>query len=446
MNDILLYTGLLILSLSILVFWHELGHYLPAKWFGMKVEKFYLFFDWPRKLFSKQVGETEYGVGLLPLGGYVKIAGMIDESLDKEQLAKEPESWEYRSKPAWQKLIVMTGGVIMNVILGVFIFSMVKYTQGEERLPMESLPAGIFVPDSSVSQELGFKTGDRIFSFSGAPIRYFEDIAHPGILLNDQVWFEVDRGGETLRIEVPGDLIDQFANKGKAAGMLFYPNAENWVVVDSTMPAAKAGIQNGDRVIEVEGKSVQYFEEIRAEIKNRQDDSLNVVWLRGTDTLRATAVLGTEGLLGLAPEDRFKREKIEYGFFGAFVPGTRAAFGVIFDTFKGFRKIFKGEVSASNSVAGPVRIAGMIGVNFQRDGWLGFWLLTGMLSMALAFMNILPIPALDGGHVVFLLIEMIIRREPSLKVRMIAQQAGMVLLLALMAFVIFNDIIATIFK
>lgn len=446
MNDILLYTGLLILSLSILVFWHELGHYLPAKWFGMKVEKFYLFFDWPRKLFSKQVGETEYGVGLLPLGGYVKIAGMIDESLDKEQLAKEPESWEYRSKPAWQKLIVMTGGVIMNVILGVFIFSMVKYTQGEERLPMESLPAGIFVPDSSVSQELGFKTGDRIFSFSGAPIRYFEDIAHPGILLNDQVWFEVDRGGETLRIEVPGDLIDQFANKGKAAGMLFYPNAENWVVVDSTMPAAKAGIQNGDRVIEVEGKPVQYFEEIRAEIKNRQDDSLNVVWLRGTDTLRATAVLGEEGLLGLAPEDRFKREKIEYGFFGAFVPGTRAAFGVIFDTFKGFRKIFKGEVSASNSVAGPVRIAGMIGVNFQRDGWLGFWLLTGMLSMALAFMNILPIPALDGGHVVFLLIEMIIRREPSLKVRMIAQQAGMVVLLALMAFVIFNDIIATIFK
>lgn len=446
MNDILLYTGLLILSLSILVFWHELGHYLPAKWFGMKVEKFYLFFDWPRKLFSKQVGETEYGVGLLPLGGYVKIAGMIDESLDKEQLAKEPESWEYRSKPAWQKLIVMTGGVIMNVILGVFIFSMVKFTQGEERLPMESLPAGIFVPDSSVSQELGFKTGDRIFSFSGAPIRYFEDIAHPGILLNDQVWFEVDRGGETLRIEVPGDLIDQFANKGKAAGMLFYPNAENWVVVDSTMPAAKAGIQNGDRVIEVEGKPVQYFEEIRAEIKNRQDDSLNVVWLRGTDTLRATAVLGKEGLLGLAPEDKFKREKIEYGFFGAFVPGTRAAFGVIFDTFKGFRKIFKGEVSASNSVAGPVRIAGMIGVNFQRDGWLGFWLLTGMLSMALAFMNILPIPALDGGHVVFLLIEMIIRREPSLKVRMIAQQAGMVVLLALMAFVIFNDIIATIFK
>jgi regulator of sigma E protease len=446
MNDILLYTGLLILSLSILVFWHELGHYLPAKWFGMKVEKFYLFFDWPRKLFSKNVGETEYGVGLLPLGGYVKIAGMIDESLDKNQLAEPAQSWEFRSKPAWQRLIVMVGGVVMNIILGIFIFTVVKYTRGEERLPMSSLPAGIFVPDSSVSQELGFKTGDKIMSFSGQPIKYFEDIAHPGILLNDSVWFEVDRQGTPIRIDIPGDLIDQFANKGKAAGMLFYPNAENWVVVDSTMPAAKAGVQNGDQVIEIEGKTINYFEELRATIKNRTDDSIALVWLRNQDTMRATIVLGSEGLLGLAPEDRFKRDKIEYGFFAAFVPGTKAAFGVIFDTFKGVRKIFKGEVSASNSVAGPVRIAGMIGVNFQRDGWLGFWMLTGMLSMALAFMNILPIPALDGGHVVFLLIEMIIRREPSLKVRMIAQQVGMVILLALMAFVIFNDIIATVFK
>jgi regulator of sigma E protease len=446
MNDILLYTGLLILSLSILVFWHELGHYLPAKWFGMKVEKFYLFFDWPRKLFSKNVGETEYGVGLLPLGGYVKIAGMIDESLDKNQLAEPAQPWEFRSKPAWQRLIVMVGGVVMNIILGIFIFTIVKYTRGEERLPMASLPAGIFVPDSSVSEELGFKTGDKIMSFSGQPIKYFEDIAHPGILLNDSVWFEVDRQGTTIRIDIPGDLIDQFANKGKAAGMLFYPNAENWVVVDSTMPAAKAGVQNGDQVIEIEGKPIYYFEELRATIKNRTDDSIALVWLRNQDTMRATIVLGSEGLLGLAPEDRFKRDKIEYGFFAAFVPGTKVAFGVIFDTFKGFRKIFKGEVSASNSVAGPVRIAGMIGVNFQRDGWLGFWMLTGMLSMALAFMNILPIPALDGGHVVFLLIEMIIRREPSLKVRMIAQQVGMIILLALMAFVIFNDIIATVFK
>ena len=205
-------------------------------------------------------------------------------------------------------------------------------------------------------------------------------------------------------------------------------------------------MQNGDQVIEIEGKPIYYFEELRATIKNRTDDSIALVWLRNQDTMRATIVLGSEGLLGLAPEDRFVRDKIEYGFFAAFVPGTKSAFGVIFDTFKGFRKIFKGEVSASNSVAGPVRIAGMIGVNFQRDGWIGFWMLTGMLSMALAFMNILPIPALDGGHVVFLLIEMVIRREPSLKIRMIAQQAGMIILLALMAFVIFNDIIATVFK
>jgi regulator of sigma E protease len=445
MNDILLYTSLLILSLSILVFWHELGHYLPAKWFGMRVDKFYLFFDWPRKLFSKTIGETEYGVGLLPLGGYVKIAGMIDESLDKDQLAKEPESWEYRSKPAWQKLIVMIGGVLMNVILGIFIFTIVKYTRGEERLPMSALNSGIFVPDSSVSQDLGFKTGDKIISFQGQPIQYFEDIAHPGILLNDNVWFEVDRQGEKLKIEVPGDLIDQFANKGKSAGMLFYPNTENWIVTDSTMPAAKAGVNTGDRILAIDNKSVYYFEDIRAAVKGRSSDSLALVWLRGQDTMRAVAVVGTEGLLGIAPQDHFKRDTISYGFFAAFVPGTKHAFGLIFDTFKGFRKIFKGEVSASNSVAGPVRIAGMIGVNFQRDGWLGFWMLTGMLSMALAFMNILPIPALDGGHVVFLLIEMIMRKEPSLKVRMIAQQAGMVVLLALMAFVIFNDIIATLF-
>lgn len=446
MSNILLYTGLLILSLGILVFWHELGHFLPAKWFGMKVDKFYLFFDWPRKLFSKQVGETEYGVGMLPLGGYVKIAGMIDESLDKDQLAQEPQSWEFRSKPAWQRLIVMIGGVTMNVILGIFIFTLVKYTQGEEKLPVSSMHAGIFVPDSSVSADLGFKTGDKILSCKGEPVTYFEEIAHPGILLNDQVWFEVDRGGEKMRIDVPGDLIDQFANKGKAAGLLFYPNLENWVVVDSTMPGAKAGLQDGDQIIEVNGKPVSYFEEIRAVVKSRMSDTVPVVWLRAQDTLRADIVLGKEGLLGVAGQDRLKRDTIEYGFFAAFAPGSKYAFSVIFDTFKGFRKIFKGEVSASNSVAGPVRIAGMIGGNFQRDGWLGFWVLTGMLSMALAFMNILPIPALDGGHVVFLLIEMVTGKEPSLKVRMIAQQVGMVLLLALMAFVIFNDIFVALFK
>jgi len=446
MNEIILYTGLLILSLGILVFWHELGHYLPAKWFGMKVDKFYLFFDWPRKLFSKKIGETEYGIGLLPLGGYVKIAGMIDESMDKDQMAEEAKPWEFRSKPAWQRLIVMIGGVSMNIILGIFIFSMVKYSQGEERLPMSSMKSGILVPDSSISSELGFQTGDIIVTCMGEPIQYFEDIANPSILLNQNVWFEVNRQGETVNIEVPEDLIDQFANKGKAAGLLFYPNPENWVVVDNTMPAAKAGIQNGDRIIKINDVNVKYFEEIRKNVKDRTSDTLTLIYARNTDTLQTLVVLDDKGLLGISPEDKFERDKIEYGFLAAFAPGTRSAFSVIFDTFKGFRKIFKGEVSASNSVAGPVRIAGMIGGNFQRDGWLGFWVLTGMLSMALAFMNILPIPALDGGHVIFLLIEIVTGKEPSLKVRMVAQQVGMVLLLSLMAFVVFNDIFVTLFS
>jgi len=446
MNNILLYTGLLILSLGILVFWHELGHYLPAKWFGMKVDKFYLFFDWPRKLFSKTVGDTEYGVGMLPLGGYVKIAGMIDESLDKDQLAQEAQPWEFRAKPAWQRLIVMIGGVTMNVILGIFIFTMVKYSRGEERLPISEMKSGILVPDSSVSEQLGFKTGDLIKTCMGEPVQYFEDIANPGILLNQGVWFEVERNGEVVRIDVPEDLIEQFANKGKSAGMLFYPNPENWVVVDSTMPAAAAGLRNGDRILSVNQTEVSVFEDIRREIGNRATDTVSVRFARGEVEQDAVIVLGTQGLLGVSPMDNFKRDVFQYSFFGAFVPGTKYAFSVIFDTLKGFRKIFKGEVSASNSVAGPVRIAGMLGGNFQRDGWLGFWVLTGMLSMALAFMNILPIPALDGGHVVFLLIEIVTGKEPGLKVRMIAQQVGMILLLGLMAFVIFNDIFATLFS
>jgi regulator of sigma E protease len=446
MNDILLYTGLLLLSLGILVFWHELGHYLPAKWFGMRVEKFYLFFDWPRKLFSKTIGETEYGIGLLPLGGYVKISGIIDENMDKAHMDQPVQPYEFRAKPVWQKLIVMTGGVIMNVILGIVIFSLIKYTQGEQRLPLSELKYGLSVPDSSIAKELGFQSGDKILTLSGTPVKYFEDIANPGVLLNEQLYFDVVRGEEKLKIEIPGDLIERFADKKGKAGLLFYPNQESFVVTDSSFPAFKAGIRNGDRVLAIDSQPVYLFDEVRTAIKARKGaPSLALTVLRNQDTLQLSVPPDTSGLIGIAPQDRFRHDTIAYSLVGAFVPGSVTAFTIIFDTFKGFKKIFRGEVSASNSVAGPVRIAGMIGVNFKRDGWLGFWMLTGMLSMALAFMNILPIPALDGGHVIFLLIEGITGREPSLKVRMIAQQVGMVILLSLMAFVLFNDIFSTLF-
>lgn len=442
-TNFLYYAGLLILGLSILVVWHELGHFLPAKWFGMQVEKFYLFFDWPRKLFSFKKNNTEYGVGMIPLGGYVKISGIVDESMDTDFAATPPQPWEFRAKPVWQRFIVMAGGVIMNVILGVFIFWMVKYAVGDYKIPISNLKYGIDVAPGSFAEDLGFKSYDRLLTFNGKPVQYLDEVSNPNILLEQDAYFEVLRDGQNVRINIPNDFIDKFSDqKNKQTPFLFLPNTEPIVLVVEKSPASNAGLKDGDKITQIDSFPIKTFTDIRQAVNKRANQLIEVNYIRDNQSFTAKIQLDSTAKLGIAQNDSsISVETIQYSIFGAFVPGLTAAFSTVTDNIKGLRKIATGEASAGKSMAGPVKIAKMIGKNFEKSGWLGFWSITGALSMVLAFMNILPIPALDGGHIVFLLIEGITGKEPSLKVRMIAQQIGMIILLALMAFVVINDII-----
>ena len=437
------YILLLILGLTILVFVHELGHFIPAKLFGMRVEKFFIFFDWPTKLWSKKIGETEYGIGVLPLGGYVKIAGIIDESLDTEALKEPPKEWEFRAKPLWQRFIVMIGGITMNVLLGILIFTIIKYNTGEVKTPMAALKYGIDVPDSSLAQILGFQTGDIILEFKGKPVKYLEDINNPSILLEENAYFKVLRGKDTIIIKVPENFIEVFTEfQKKGETLLFYPNVESYVIPIEGYPAEKAGIKKGDKIIEINGIPVETFGEIRKIIKNSNRDTLTIKVLRQNKELTFNVVPTKNKKIGIAPDlSRLPVEKRKYTFVEAIIVGTKTAFGVLYNNILGFKKILTGQISAKKSLAGPVKMAKIMGQSYEASGWLGFWTMVGVFSMILAFMNILPIPALDGGHLMFLLIEAIIRKEPSEKVRIVAQQIGMALLLALMAYVIFNDIV-----
>ncbi len=437
------YIGLLILALTLLVFIHELGHFLPAKIFGMRVEKFFIFFDWPRKLWSKKIGETEYGVGMIPLGGYVKIAGMIDESMDTEALKEPPKEWEFRAKPVWQRFIVMIGGVTMNVLLGIIIFTGIKLEVGEVRTPLENLSYGIDVPDSSLARHLGFQTGDIILSFKERPVKYLEEINSPSILLEENAYFKVKRGDSVLTIKVPENFIETFAEYQKEGkNLLFIPNFPPVIIPIEGYPAEKAGIKKGDKILAINEVPVTSFGELRKVLKKINSDTVNVKLLRDGKEMTLSVKLTEDKKIGIIPDpSQLKTERKEYSFVEAFLAGSKAAFGVITDNIRGLKKILTRKMSASKNLAGPVKMAKIMGKSYESSGWLGFWTMTGMFSMILAFMNILPIPALDGGHIVFLLIEAVTGKEPSEKVRTIAQQIGMALLLALMVYVIFNDII-----
>jgi regulator of sigma E protease len=438
---ILYYTGLLILGLGILVMVHELGHFLPAKYFGMRVERFYLFFDWPTKLFSFKKGDTEYGIGVLPLGGYVKISGIIDESLDTTNQNRPPEPWEFRAKPVWQRLIVMVGGVTMNVILGVLIFTVLRWYEGESKLPMDLLIYGVDV-GGSITEELGFKSGDKIISFNGKPIVYLNEIMTPGIFLETDASFTVLRDGKEITIDIPNDFIRKITEKPLENPILFHPNG--LPIIKVMMPqgaGAKAGLIDGDKILAINGIATPTFADVRSTLKGLKNQTIQLVIERNNQPLTLQATLDESGKLGIDfDRTQLTYVRLQHNIASALVAGAYTAFSIITDNIKGLRKLFTGNVGAS-SMSGPVRIAKIMGNTFDRSGWYGFWVILGTLSMILAFMNILPIPALDGGHVVFLLIEAVMRKEPSLQFRIAAQQVGMILLLGLTVFILFNDII-----
>ena len=428
--------GQLLLGLSILIILHELGHFWAARAFGIKVEKFYLFFDaWGFKLFSFTYNGCEYGIGWLPLGGYVKIAGMIDESMDTEQLAGPPQPWEFRSKPAWQRLIVMLGGVTVNVILGILIFWILTFKYGETYTPNDKLPYGI--APGKIGKEIGLENGDRIIAVNGQKIARYEEIASSKVLLGNSE-LTVNRNGEVKKIKVPGNVLEKVADYGLLE--FVSPRMSSTVgTVDPEMNAKKAGLKPKDRIISVNSKPVQFLDEVRGELQSQKSKSVLLGVLRGADTAQLKVPVDTAGQIGFLPDfSELPEEKQTFSFIEALPVGASKAIGSFTDNAKGIGKVVTGQVKANKAFTGPVGIANMFGA---KVNWIKFWGLVGLLSMALALMNLLPIPALDGGHAVFLIIEMIKGKPLGDKFMEKAQIVGFVILVALMIFVLGNDII-----
>ncbi|MEM9934188.1 MAG: RIP metalloprotease RseP [Bacteroidota bacterium] len=458
--------GLTLLGITLLVTIHELGHFLAAKAFGIRVEIFSIGF--PPKLIGFKSGDTEYQLSLTPLGGYVKISGMIDESMDTEYLSEEPKDYEFRSKPVWQRFIVMVAGVVMNVLLGIFIFSMIYFANGEIKTPVSELTYGISVRDSVITENrckeeiqattlghyLGFRTGDKFVSYNGNPFEYLEEYNDPNLLLETNSYFEVERKGKIEKIVVPQGILNEFSNDS-IVPTLFSVNLPSTVAIVDTLengqptPAAKASMQTGDRILSIDSIPVNYYQDLLDIIPNRGDTQVPITFLRGNDTLRVVVQLDSTSRLGVRPDTVFlsgiKRDTLKYGFFNSFGPGVTKAFTVLSGNVKGLGQVATGQVNARKSVMGPIAIGKKYLEIFLSGGWTGFMNLTAMLSMILAFMNILPIPALDGGHIMFLLIEGITRRKPSTKVLMIAQQIGFIIIIGLMLTIFFNDFFTHIF-
>jgi regulator of sigma E protease len=440
-QEILVKAGQLVLSLSILVVLHELGHFIPAKLFGARVEKFYLFFDPWFSLFKKKKGDTEYGIGWLPLGGYVKISGMVDESMDREQLAKPPEPHEFRSKPAWQRLIIMIGGVTVNIILGFLIYAMMLWHWGESYLPTQNVKYGVAV--DSLAGSIGLKDGDMILSVNNKPVENFRAIPAE-ILLREATSIQVNRDGQNMDVTIPdGFKREMIKEKGTLLGVRL-PFKVDSVVAGSE--AAKAGFRKGDQVLTLDGKPAFYMHEFKKAIIPNKNKQVAVEVLRDGDTLKLLANVPESATLGMscvAPDEVFTFVTKEYTFLEAIPAGFAKCINTLVKYVQQLRLIFVSkEVKASESLGGFLSIGNLFPPQWD---WMSFWEMTALLSIILAFMNILPIPALDGGHVLFLLYEIITGRKPSEKFLEYAQIVGMVLLFGLLLYANGLDIWRNIF-
>ncbi|MCY4780206.1 RIP metalloprotease RseP [Sphingobacterium sp. UT-1RO-CII-1] len=434
----LIMIGQVVLGLSILIILHELGHFLAARAFGIKVEKFYLFFDaWGVKLFKFNFKGCEYGIGWLPLGGYVKIAGMIDESMDTEQLKQEPQPWEFRSKPAWQRLIVMLGGIIVNVIVGIFVFWMLTFKYGETDIDNSKLEYGV-VP-GIIGKNIGIQAGDKILEVNGKPaVKFLGDVLSSDVLMGDAV-LTIERAGIKETLTVPSTIFNEVAEHKRNEFVQPRRKMASVGEIQKGSEAERMNLQVGDSIVAVNGKNTLFFDEFTDVMKSRVGKDIEVSVVRNGEAVALSGNVDSTATLGfvLSTLD-LPVIKYEYGLVESLPIGTLKAFSVITDNIKGFSKIFKGDVQADKALSGPVGIAKLFGTEVD---WLKFWSLVGMLSMALAFMNLLPIPALDGGHVVFLLIEMIQGKPLSDNFLEKAQMVGFFILIALILFTFANDII-----
>ncbi len=434
----LVMVGQFVLALSILIGVHEFGHLITAKMFGMRVEQFSIGF--PPKIFSFKYGETSYSIGCIPLGGFVKISGMIDESLDTKQLSEEPKPYEFRAKPAWQRLIVMMGGIIVNVIVGMVVFVFLVYINGDTYISKEDLNRN-GIAAYSIAEEIGLRDGDKIVSVNGNDYERMKDLLDYDVLLSDHSYYEVERAGEIIKIPIPIDLIERLSDDKNDEGFIGF-RTTFWVdSVEENMGAKNAGIQKGDLIIAAKGTPVTYFDELQSVLNESREEVVPIEVLREgangqKDTLSYDVQVREDGRIGIAVLFPFKPTHVSYSFGESLLVGPKRAFQSVIVTVQAFGRMFQGKLDPRKSLKGPVGIMQQFGYEWD---WFRFWSLTGLLSMVLAFMNFLPIPALDGGHVAFLSYEIVSGRKPSDKFLENAQKVGMVMLLLLMAFVIIND-------
>ena len=442
--EILIKASQFILSLSLLIVLHELGHFIPAKLFKIKVEKFYLFFDYKFSIFKKKIGDTVYGIGWIPLGGYVKISGMIDESMDTEQMALPPQPWEFRSKPAWQRLIIMLGGVFVNFVLGIFIYIMLMYAYGERYLPNENVKDGVWV-QSELAENLGVQTGDKILTVDGQKIKKFRSLTLEFINGNN---YQIERDGIIIDKEIPEDFISQLMDRDKDAGLILAPRQPFIIAgISEDSPNSNTDLQAKDIVIAIDGNAIKYFDEVQNKLDQYKNKDISITVKRGSQTKEIPVTITNKGKLGvgvlqlplsdLEKLGYYDLADLEYSFLEAIPAGWNKSIKTLSDYVKQLKKIFNPSTGAYKGLGGFISIGSIFPSEWSAQS---FWEITAFLSLILGFMNLLPIPALDGGHVVFTLWEMITGRKPGDKFLEYAQVVGFILLITLLLFANGNDI------
>lgn len=433
--DVFIKIAQLLVSLSILIVFHELGHFTIARIFKVRVEKFFLFFDAGFSLFKKKFGDTEYGIGWLPLGGYVKISGMIDESMDREQMKKPPQPWEFRSKKAWQRLLIMLGGVMVNFILALVIYILVFFRWGESYVPNDRLEYGMMFDTTFV--DMGLQNGDKVLALDGEAVEKWTSIHHDIVVYETQV-IQVERNGITMDIPVPENITSrllkiEFAMEPRVPCVIGELVTEKGLI--------KAGAQVGDQFIAINGNPVYYYDEFIEQAGGAVNTPFELLLLRGQDTIPLQVTTDAEGKFGFYNKtylDYFEPVVVKYSFFQSIPAGINRGIDITSSYLKQLKMLFKPKTRAYEELGGFIKIGSIFP---SRWNWQSFWNMTAFLSIILAIMNILPIPALDGGHVIFVLFEMITGRKPGDKFMEYAQIVGMVLLLSLLLYANLNDII-----